>query len=364
MRRRLAIAAALTAAALLAAPATAAAQERFRVLVFSKTAGFRHASIPVGISTIEQLGDENSFGVDATEDSAAFTKENLRRYAAIVFLSTTGNVLEPPQRTVIEDYMNAGGGFVGIHSAADTEYDWRFYEQLVGAYFKSHPVQQTAEIVREDPIHPATAHVPGRFRIFDEFYSFRRNPRPDVHVLLSIDESTYEPDPNTSHLPGGPAESGRMGDHPMSWCHDIGRGRAFYTALGHEAHLYSEPWYRRHLLGGVLTAAGAVDAGCAPRRQAGAPGRRALRLVRRCARGGRLVVRLAGEVAGVRSVAFKLGGRRVARDRSAPFRRIVGRRALRNRPAGANRLVAVVRDEAGRVVLRRGLPACAARRSR
>ena len=363
MSRRLALGAALVAGLLLAVPAAASAQEKFRILVFSKTAGFRHASIPVGIATLQQLGTENGFGVDATEDSGEFTRDNLRRYAAIVFLNTTGTVVEPNQREAIEGYIDAGGGYVGIHSAADTEYDWPFYERLVGAYFKNHPIQQFADFVREDASHPATAHLPERSRVFDEFYSFRRNPRPDVHVLLSIDEQTYEPDPNTSNLPGGTPASGRMGDHPMSWCHHVGRGRSFYTALGHEANLYAEPWYRQHLLGGVRTAAGDVPADCDPPTAAGgtkepSPARK-LRLTRRCTGRGRLVVGLAGDVSRVRRVAFKLGKRRVARDTTAPFRRSLGRRKLRRHAAPTVRLRAVVRRGTGRVVLGRSLPRCA-----
>lgn len=254
-----------------AAPKPAPEEEGFDVLVFSRTTGFRHVSIPFGIEAIREIGAENGFRVEATEDPAQFTLGNLRRFEAVVWLSTTGTVLDDAQKRAFMKFVRRGGGYVGIHSAADTEYDWPFYGRLVGAYFLSHPLQQTATIVNEAPDHPAAAHIEGSFTTFDEFYSFRTNPRPNVRVLLSIDESSYSPDPNTTNLPGGTPTSGIMGDHPMSWCHDNnpGRrgkpgGRTFYTALGHENYLYELDWYRDHLLGGILTAAKQVEANCAP----------------------------------------------------------------------------------------------------
>jgi uncharacterized protein len=237
----------------------------FQVLVFSHTAGFRHASIPAGIEAIQALGEEHGFGVVATEDPTQFTPANLRRFEAVIFLLTTGDALpERRQQRALRLYVRAGGGYVGIHSAADTEHDWPFYGRLAGAYFKSHPIQQLGAFVNEGPRQPATAHLDPRFTVFDEFYSFKSNPRTDARVLLTIDEASYSPDPNTSQLPGGTPSSGYMGDHPMSWCHDNVGGRAFYTALGHEIHLYELAWYRQHLLGGILTATKQVKARCLP----------------------------------------------------------------------------------------------------
>lgn len=243
--------------------AAATGDKPFSVLVFSRTTGFRHLSIECGVTAMKEIGREHGFGVEATEDPTVFTTENLRRFGAVVFLNTTGTVLDTvEQRRAFEQYVRAGGGYVGIHSASDTEYDWPFYGDLVGAYFKCHPVQQLGSFDNEAPDHPATAHLADRFSVFDEFYSFRSNPRDDVRVLLSIDESTYLADPNTTHLPsednplGGltGGETGYMGDHPMSWVHNRLGGTAFYTALGHEHYLYGLDWFRQHLLGGVLVA--------------------------------------------------------------------------------------------------------------
>jgi uncharacterized protein len=250
----------------LAAPAT---PDDLEVLVFSRTTEFRHLSIPAGIAAIESLGREHGFEVEATEDPAAFTDDNLARFGAVVFLNTTGTVLDDPGRAAFERYVRSGGAWVGVHSAADTEYGWDFYGVLLGgAYFHSHPVQQPGVLVVEDPDHPSTDHLPDPWALpFEEFYSFTANPRGRVRVLMTIDESTYLQDPNTTHIPRGPempeGESGVMGDdHPMSWCHDVGAGRAWYTALGHEPYLYALPDFRQHLADGILTAAGRVDADC------------------------------------------------------------------------------------------------------
>nr|WP_211239716.1 ThuA domain-containing protein [Jiangella gansuensis] len=223
----------------------------YSVLVFSKTAGFRHDSIPAGIAAIEQLGAEHDFDVTATEDAAAFTDENLAQYDVVVWLSTTGDVLNGDQQAAFERYIQAGGGYAGIHSASDTEYDWPWYGELVGAYFASHPANQTATVKVEDPAHPSTDHLDPLWTRYDEWYNYRSNPRGDVHVLTSLDESSYSP--------GG----GAMGhDHPITWCQDYDGGRSWYTGLGHTQESYSEPEFLELVLGGLETAAGVTPADC------------------------------------------------------------------------------------------------------
>ena len=215
----------------------------FAVLVFSKTAAYRHASIPEGIAAIRLLGDQNGFRVDATEDAAVFTDENLARYRAVVFLSTTGEVLDNEQRAAFEKYIRQGGGFVGIHAATDTGYEWPWYGELVGAYFKRHPVIQPAVLKVVDPSHPSTRHLPLTWKRTDEWYDFRQDVASDITVLVTIDEMSY----------GG----GRMGaHHPMAWYHDYDGGRAWYTAVGHSAEAFSEPLVLEHLRGGILWASG------------------------------------------------------------------------------------------------------------
>lgn len=250
----------------------------FRMLVFTRTAGFRHASIEAGALAVQQLGDENGFSIDRTEDPALFTPDNLARYEAVMFLNTTLDVLDDEQQLVFEAYVRSGGGFVGVHSAADTEHDWPFYGELVGAYFLTHPVLNQPGTLRiETPEHPAVAHLPNPWMIpVEEYYSFETSPRGEVRVLMNINEDSYGQTPNISCDPSGPTFpqgfSGTMGDHPMSWCHDKFAGRAWYTALGHESYLYSLPDFRQHLLNGILTATRRVEASCAVNaRPAGVP---------------------------------------------------------------------------------------------
>ncbi|WP_397545456.1 ThuA domain-containing protein [Saccharopolyspora gloriosae] len=245
-KRGLGLSLALLAAAAPAAPAWADHDDsdEASVLVFSKTAGFRHDSIESGIAAIERLGREDGFAVESTEDSSAFTDDALARYDAVVWLSTTGDVLDPAQEAAFERYIRGGGGFFGVHAAADTEYDWPFYGELVGAYFASHPEVQPATVRVEDHEHDSTAHLPSDWPRTDEWYNFATNPRGDTHVLAVLDESSYDPG------------EGAMGDHPIAWCRTVDAGRAYYTGGGHTAESFTEPNFLRHLLGGIRTAAG------------------------------------------------------------------------------------------------------------
>jgi uncharacterized protein len=212
------------------------------VLIFSKTNGYHHACIPVGITAIQKLGDEHGFSVDSTTDSLQFSKKNLKKYAAIIFLCPTGEVLGTKEEEAFKEYIQHGGGFVGIHSATDCEYHWPWYNQLVGAWFKSHPKQQEAKLYVVNKNHPSTADLPNIWVRKDEWYNFR-DMNPDVTVLIKIDETSYT---------GG--ENG--GNHPMAWYHNFDGGRAFYTELGHTDESYADPIYLKHLLGGIQWAIG------------------------------------------------------------------------------------------------------------
>ena len=212
------------------------------ILVFAKTAAFRHSAIPNGKSAIQQLGKEYGFAVDTTEDASFFTEDSLKKYAAVVFLNTTGNVLNYKQEAAFERFIQAGGGFVGIHSATDTEYDWLWYAKMVGGNFESHPKQQNAKLNVVGKNHPSTKHLPDVWERFDEWYNFK-NLNKDVHVLVKIDEKSYE--------------GGKLGDdHPMAWYHDYDGGRSFYTALGHTEESYTDSNYLKHILGGIQYAIG------------------------------------------------------------------------------------------------------------
>ncbi|MDO1511395.1 ThuA domain-containing protein [Maribacter confluentis] len=215
-----------------------------KVLVFSKTMGFKHASIPAGIAAIQKLGKENGFVVDTTKNASLFTEENLGQYAAIIFLSTTGNVLDQYQEAVFERYIQAGGGYVGIHAAADTEYDWGWYNKLAGAQFLSHPSgTPTADFIIKDNTFKATEFFTDTvWNRTDELYNYK-NINPEVKVLMTLDESTYE--------------GGANGDfHPIAWYHDFDGGRAFYTGGGHTDASFSEELFLKHVLGGIQYAIG------------------------------------------------------------------------------------------------------------
>ena len=259
-QRRTPIAVALATVALLVACAAClaasaanrsapAGPDRLRVLVFSHTEGFRHDSIAAGTAAIERLGKRHGFAVRATEDAAALRAKPLRRYAAVVFLNTTGDALDASAQRALRRFVARGGGFVGIHSAADTEYGWPFYGRLVGARFQSHPAVQTATVRVVDDRHPSTRSLPAKWIRTDEWYDFAANPRGSVHVLATVDESTYD--------------GATMGaDHPIAWCQRIAGGRSWYTGGGHTIESYAEPLFRRHLLGGIRWAAGAASGDC------------------------------------------------------------------------------------------------------
>ena len=213
-----------------------------RILVFYKTSGFYHTSIPDGIRAIQQLGAANNFLVDTTKRAENFQPATLRQYRAVVFLNTTQDVLNQEQQTAFEHYIRSGNGFVGVHAATDTEYDWPWYNQLVGAYFASHPAIQQATIRVSNKAHAATRHLPDSWPRTDEWYNFR-DIHPTVTVLATLDESTYSGGTNGAN-------------HPIAWYHAYDGGRAFYTAGGHTTESYSEPLFVQHLLGGIQYAIG------------------------------------------------------------------------------------------------------------
>src|SRR6266498_2730070 len=246
------VAAAVTASMASTAGAAAAqeAAPAFKALVFSKTTGFRHDSIPDGIAAIQKLGQDNNFTVDTTEDSSLFTDDNLAQYNVVIFLSTTGDPLgNQSEKDAFQRYIEHGGGFAGVHAAADSGYTWEWYGGLVGAYFKQHPAIQQATVKVEDPAHPSTKGLPTTWSRQDEWYDYQTDPRGKVHVLTSLDEKTYT--------------GGTMGfDHPNTWCQDYDGGRSWYTGLGHTKESYTEPNFLHLLLGGIQTAAGVVPADC------------------------------------------------------------------------------------------------------
>ena len=240
---------------------------RFRILVFSRTAGFRHGSIPAGIAALRQLGSLNGIQVDTIEEPTLFTDAVLSRYDVVVFLSTTSDVLNDTQQAAFERFIQSGRGYVGIHSATDTEYGWPWYGLLTGGYFRNHPPgTPAATVVTEDIDDNSTRHLPLRWPRVDEWYNYQRPVNPmvngggddystrnsGIHVLLTVDESTYvEQD----------GSDGVNDDHPISWCQRYDGGRMWYTGMGHTDASYQEPFFLQHVLGGLEFAAGVVKSG-------------------------------------------------------------------------------------------------------
>ena len=208
-----------------------------RVLIFSKTEGFRHTSIEIGVRAMQELATENNFEIIHTEDASKFTASFLGQFELIIFLNTTGDILNEEQQSSFENFIKSGGSFMGIHSAADTEYDWPWYGKLVGAYFLSHPDQVQADIHVLNSEHVSCKHLPKVWTRFDEWYNYK-NISPDINILLQLDETSYA---------GG--ENGT--NHPIAWYQEYDGGRMFYTGGGHTEASYSEKDFRQHLLGGI-----------------------------------------------------------------------------------------------------------------
>jgi len=219
-----------------------AKDKKINVLVFSKTAGYRHNSIPSGLKMMNDLARERKWVVTATEDADLFTPEFLKTFDVVIFLNPTGDVLNEQQQKNFEAFMAKGKGFVGIHAAADCEYDWAWYGQLNGAFFKTHPVAQMGTVILENTDHPSMVPFKGmkNYRTLDEWYSFKENPRAKVHVLARLDETSLD----EATLKD---DKWKMGDHPLIWYQEIGNSRSFYTVFGHTPEAFENPIIKEHI---------------------------------------------------------------------------------------------------------------------
>jgi type 1 glutamine amidotransferase len=214
-----------------------------KVLIFSLTKGYHHASIAEGIIAIQKLGADNNFDVDTTTNPAKFTDADLKPYKTIIFLSPTGSFFNDEQKLALQNYIHKGGGFVGIHAATDCLFEWEWYGKLVGAFFTKHPKIQQANLMVTDQTNIATKMLPTTWPHTDEWYNFK-DVNPDIKVLISVDEKSYT---------GGEMN----GNHPIAWYHNFEGGRAFYTALGHTKEDFTtDTLFTQHLLGGIKYALG------------------------------------------------------------------------------------------------------------
>jgi len=222
--------------------------KKMDLLIFTKTNGFRHDAIPAAKISFEKLAKENKWKIEFSEDSTVFTSQNLAKFNVVVFLLTTGDILNDEQQLAFQKFIQAGGGFVAVHTGTDTEYKWPWYGELVGAYFIGHPPTQSANLIIEDRTHLSTMHMDKDTILWkDEFYSFNKNPRQNVKVLVSLDESSF----NVSDQAFLKEKKLIMGDHPLVWYHEFDGGRSFHTALGHMPELYEMTFMKKHLTGAV-----------------------------------------------------------------------------------------------------------------
>ncbi|MFC3879085.1 ThuA domain-containing protein [Algoriphagus namhaensis] len=216
--------------------------QQFRALVYTKTAGFRHQSIPNAVVALKKMGEKQVFSVHASEDPNVLKEENLMKYDVLILVSSTGTIFDEEARAALQKFIQSDKGIVGVHAAADSEYDWPWYNQMMGAYFLAHPAQQTLRLEVVDDNHPSTWHLPKNWMWTDELYEYR-NINPDLNILLNADESTYK------------VAKGNGENHPMAWYHEFEGGRVFYTALGHVDSAWEDDVFLKHLYGGIWYAA-------------------------------------------------------------------------------------------------------------
>lgn len=237
MKNLLFMATLLVCAGLLANNPAVTIKKKQKVLVFTKTAGFRHASIEDGVEAIKMLGEQNSYEVEQSEDASVFSDNYLRKVDLVIFLSTTEDILNEEQEAAFKRYIESGKSFMGIHAATDTEFEWAWYGKLIGAYFENHPKVQQARLEVVNREHPSCKHL-GEFWVrTDEWYNFK-TINPDIKVLINLDETSYE---------GG--TNGKS--HPIAWYHVYNGSRVFYTGGGHTSESYREKDFLKHLSGGI-----------------------------------------------------------------------------------------------------------------
>lgn len=217
--------------------------KQVRLLVYTKNGkGYVHDNIPSAVASIRQMGQQHGFSVDVSDDPSVFTDDNLKKYNALVFTSTNNNVFDTDaQKVAMMRYVQAGGGFVGIHSVTGTERQWPWFKRLVGGTFVRHAKHQPFKEIIIDARHPSTAALPRVWERDDECY-YIKEINPDLHVLMVHDLASVN-DKDKPEIFGS--------TFPSVWCHEFDGGRQWYTALGHDAKTYDEPVFRQHILGGI-----------------------------------------------------------------------------------------------------------------
>jgi TonB family protein len=218
---------------------------KIKVLAFSKTDGYRHESIDAGKAALLKLANENNFEINFSDDSSVFNPGNLQQYNVIIFLNTSGNILDESGKKAFRKYIENKGGFVGIHNAVDTERNWDWYRELIGTYYDgSEEVELQKAIVRvTEKNHPSTRDLPYQWEVEDEWHLFANKLADNIKVLAVVDDVK-------------PQEGEEVEYRPFCWYHDFDGGRCWYTAGGHRNENYSDPLFMKHILGGIKYAAG------------------------------------------------------------------------------------------------------------
>ena len=228
-----------------------AQQKQFRALIVTTTRGWHHESLHAGVLALQELGKKNFFDAVLYEDPKGFTDDYVKQFQVIIFLNTTGDIFDSAQQKVMERFIQSGKGYVGIHSASDTEYDWEWYTKLVGRMFVIHPAVQTARLNVLDAEFPGIQGFTGNKLWTDEWYEFGPEKVPDLHYIMAVDENSYNPRADWGSKKG--VGMGKL--HPVAWYHTFDGGRAFYTALGHLPTTFSDASFMNLLYGGIFWAA-------------------------------------------------------------------------------------------------------------
>ncbi len=227
------------------------AQKQFKALLVTTTKGWHHESLHAGVLALQDLGRKNFFDVVLLENPNGFTEKYVSQFQVIIFLNTTGDIFNAEEQKVMEKFIQSGKGFVGIHSASDTEYDWEWYTKLVGRMFNIHPTVQTAQVNIVDNSFPGLQGFAGNKLWTEEWYDFTPEKTPGLNYIMAVDENTYD-----AKVSWGSKKSDGMGKlHPIAWYHNYDGGRSFYTALGHLPTNFDEPAFRNHLYAGIFWAA-------------------------------------------------------------------------------------------------------------
>ena len=230
-----------------------AQQKQFKALIVTTTRGWHHESLHSGVLAIQELGRKNFFDAVLFENPNGFTDEFVKQFQVIIFLNTTGDIFDSAQQKVMERFVQSGKGFVGIHSASDTEYDWDWYTKLLGRMFHIHPVIQTARLTIIDPTFPGLQGFTGNKLWTDEWYEFGPEKISGLNYIMSVDETSY--DPNVVWADRNLKGVGMGKLHPVAWYHNYDGGRSFYTSLGHMPAIFSDPLFLNFLYAGIFWAA-------------------------------------------------------------------------------------------------------------